>query len=66
MTLKKIDPTLEHAQVRREDTVGERQISDFAPRQPSFRESAVFSVKLFTVIAAILGMLWLLDRLVTR
>jgi hypothetical protein len=67
MPLKKIDSTANTAEAQRDGTTcGNYAGSDFSPRQMLFRESAVFMAKLFAIVAAIFGLLWFLDLLVTR
>lgn len=64
MPSKKTVSTLERPQVQPEVATSENASPDFAPRQMSPRQSAAFSVKLFAIVVATLGLLWLLDRFV--
>ena len=58
-------PTGQNAIGQQEGAPRERPAPDFAPRQLSFRENVIFGLKLFLIATAVLGLLWLLDRLVT-
>jgi len=67
MPLKKIDSIANTVEAQRDETTGGNNAgSDFLPRQMLFRESAVFVAKLLAIVAAIIGLLWFLDLLVTR
>ena len=66
MPLSKIEvPTGQNAKSQQEDAPRKRSASNFAPRQLSLRENVIFGLKLFLIATAVLGLLWLLDRLVT-
>ncbi len=67
MRPKNTEPrTRSDVRVRLQDAVPEPSASNFAPRTRSFRENVLFSIKLFAIAAALLGLLWFLDQLVAR
>jgi len=64
MRPKNTEPrTRSEIRVRPQDAGPELSVSDFAPRNRSFRENALFSIKLFAIVAGLLGLLWFVNQL---